>query len=229
MFIEKILIKNFRNLKEIFIEVNKNVNILTGDNGQGKTNFLETIYLLGTAESHRTSSDYELINWDKDQALVQIKLIKREQDIKISCKLEGRNKKIEVNNNPLSKISDLMGNLNVVLFSPEDLQLVKGGPSLRRNFINIEVSQVNNFYYKTLKKYNHVLKQRNNLLKNLRDNRTKDESILDVWNKQLVTLGSKLIEKRLEVLDKLKILARLKQRQLTRGKENLSISYQSSL
>ncbi len=229
MYIEKILIKNFRNLDDSFLELNKNLNILTGANGQGKTNFLETIYLLGTAESHRTGSDYELINWDKNQALIQVKLIKREQDIKIKYKLRGRNKKIEINNNPLEKISDLMGNLNVVLFSPEDLQLVKGGPSLRRNFINIEVSQVNNFYYKTLKRYNHVLKQRNNLLKDLRNNKTKDKNILDVWNKQLVTLGSKLIEKRLEVLDKLKILARLKQRQLTNGKENLSITYESSL
>jgi len=229
MYIEKILVKNFRNLHDILIELNKNLNVFTGANGQGKTNFLEAIYLLGTGESHRTNSDSELINWDKSQSLVQLKLIRKEQDIKITCKLMGKNKKIEINDNPLGKVSDLLGNLNVVLFSPEDLQLVKGGPSLRRNFINIEVSQVSNYYYKILKKYNHVLKQRNNLLKNLRNNNKKNIDILNVWDEQLIDLGSKVIKKRLQALEKLKILARLKQRQLTNGKENLSVIYDSSI
>ncbi len=227
MYIEKILIKNFRNLYEVFLELNKNLNILVGPNGQGKTNFLETIYFLGTAESHRTNSDYELINWDSSQALIQLMLKKRERNIKITCELMGSNKKIEVNNNILSKVSDLLGNLNVVLFSPEDLKLIKGGPAHRRKFINIEVSQVSNYYYRLLMKYNHVVKQRNNLLKEIKIRKNKD--VLEIWNEQLVILGSKIIKKRLEVLKKIKILARLKQRQLTGGNENLSISYESSL
>ena len=230
MYLEKILLKNFRNLNNINFDLNKNLNFFIGNNGQGKTNFLESIYLLGTARSHRTNIDREMVNWNENNALVQIMLAKRDYKLKISLLLEGSKKTIKINNTPLDKVSDLMGNLNVVLFSPEDLKLVKGSPQNRREFLNIEVSQVNSYYHHLLNKYNHVLKQRNNLLKEIKEKRNKEKiNMLEIWDEQLVEIGSKIINKRLAVIDKLKILARLAQRQITNGKENLSISYETSL
>lgn len=229
MFLKKINLINYRNLKDILLDLNPNLNIFIGHNGQGKTNLLESIYLMGTGSSHRTYVDKEMINWDQDKALIQVLLNKKDHSLKLSMELDGSRKKIEINNNPLEKISDLIGNLNVVLFSPEDLYLVKGGPSHRRNFLNIEVSQVSTYYHYLLNDYHHVLKQRNNYLKEIRDKNKKQYEMLDIWDEKLIELGSKIIMKRIEVVDKLKILARLSQRKITNGSENLSIEYESSI
>lgn len=230
MYLEKILLKNYRNLKNINFDLNKNLNFLIGGNGQGKTNFLEAIYLLGTARSHRTNLDREMVNWNKDNALVQVMLAKKDYKLKISLLMEGSKKTIKINNTPLEKISELIGNLNVVLFSPEDLKLVKGSPSNRRKFLNIEVSQVSSYYHHLMNEYNHILKQRNNLLKEIKEKKNKKKiNMLEIWDEQLVEVGTKIIQKRLSVIDKIKILARLSQRQITNGKENLQISYECSL
>lgn len=230
MYIEKLLLKNYRNINRTYLDLNPNLNIFIGNNGQGKTNLLEAVYLLATTESHRTNRDSELIQWDKENTLVQLKLIKEDYDLTISYKIEGRDKKIKINKNPLEKNSDLVGNLNVILFSPEDLKIVKGSPSNRRNFLDLEISQVNPYYYHLLKEYNHILKQRNNLLKEIQKKRNDEKiNMLEIWDEQLVEIGSKIISKRLAVIDKLKILARLAQRQITNGSENLSISYETSL
>ncbi len=229
MYLEKINLINFRNLNDIFLELNPNLNIFIGNNGQGKTNLLESIYFLGTVSSHRTSTDKEMINWKKDNSVIQCLLTKRDHSLKLLIKLDGSSKKAEINNNPLEKVSELIGNLNVVLFSPEDLYLVKGGPSYRREFLNIEVSQVSTYYHYLLNDYRHILRQRNNYLKDIRDHRKSNYDILDIWDEKLIELGSKIIKKRLEVIDKLKILARLSQRKITNGSENLLIEYESSL
>ncbi len=229
MYIEKLLLKNYRNIKKTYLDLNSNLNIFIGDNGQGKTNLLEAVYLIATTESHRTNRDSELIQWDNENALVQLKLIKNNHDLTISYKIEGRNKKIKINKNPLEKISDLVGNLNVILFSPEDLKIVKGSPSNRRKFLDLEISQVNPYYYHLLKEYKHILKQRNKLLKKMYNKNKRDLDLLEVWDNKLSEKGSKIIYKRFQVLNKLKILARLAQRKLTSGKENLNIKYESTL
>lgn len=229
MYIEKLLLKNYRNINKTYLDLNPNLNIFIGNNGQGKTNLLEAVYLMATTESHRTNRDSELIQWDKENALVQLKLIKEDYDLTISYKIEGRDKKIKINKNPLEKNSDLVGNLNVILFSPEDLKIVKGSPSNRRNFLDLEISQVNPYYYHLLKEYNHILKQRNNLLKKMYNKKNRDLNLLEVWDDKLVDKGSKIIYKRFQVLNKLKILARLAQRKLTSGNENLEIKYDSTL
>lgn len=229
MYIEKILLKNYRNIDNTYLNLDPNLNIFIGNNGQGKTNLLEAVYLMATTESHRTNRDSELIQWDKESALVQLKLIKTDYDLTISYKIEGRNKQIKVNKNPLEKISDLVGNLNVILFSPEDLKIVKGGPSNRRKFLDLEISQVNPYYYHLLKEYDHIVKQRNNLLKKMYNKNNRDLDLLEVWDDKLAEKGAKIIYKRLEVLNKLKILARLAQRKLTSGQENLNIEYESTL
>jgi DNA replication and repair protein RecF len=229
MYIKKILLKNYRNIDKTYLNLNSNLNIFIGDNGQGKTNLLESVYLMATTESHRTNRDSELINWNKDKALVQLKLIKKDYDLTISYEIEGRNKSIKINNNPLEKISDLVGNLNVILFSPEDLKIIKGGPNNRRKFLDLEISQVNPYYYHLLKEYDHIIRQRNNLLKKMYYQKNKDINLLEVWDEKLAEKGSKILFKRLKVLKKLKILARLAQRKLTNGNENLTIKYDCTL
>ena len=229
MYINKILLKNYRNIEKTYLNLNPNLNIFIGNNGQGKTNLLESVYLIATTESHRTNRDTELINWDKDKALVQLKLIKKDYDLTISYEIEGRNKTIKINNNPLEKISDLVGNLNVILFSPEDLKIIKGGPSNRRKFLDLEISQVNPYYYHLLKEYDHIIRQRNNLLKKMYHQKNKNINLLEVWDEKLADKGSKILLKRLKVLKKLKILARLSQRKITNGNENLSIKYECTL
>ncbi|MFW6305877.1 MAG: DNA replication/repair protein RecF [Bacillota bacterium] len=229
MYLEKINLINYRNIKKNIISVSPHINILLGNNGQGKTNLLESIYLMGTGSSHRTNINKELITWEKNKSLVQMLLVKKDYSLKLTLKLEGSSKKVEINNTPLEKFSELIGNLNVVLFSPEDLYLIKGSPSKRRDFINIEVSQVSSYYHHLIKDYNHILRQRNNYLKELKEKRSKNYDMLDIWDEKLITTGSKIIEKRLEVIEKLQILARLSHRKITNGSENLSITYESSL
>ena len=230
MIISKIMAHNFRNFKNVILEFDPRLNLIVGKNGQGKTNLLEAIHFLATAESHRTNKNKEMINWDSQKCSVQLILKKQESRLKLGFSLEERNKIVKLNDKPIEKISEFLGYLNVVLFSPEDLKLVKGSPANRRKFINIEVSQVNSYYHHLLKKYRHVLKQRNNLLKEIQYNKTdKNMDMLGIWDEQISTLGSKIIKKRVEVIKKIKILARLKQRKITDGKENLNICYENSL
>jgi len=230
MYLKKILCRQFRNFDELILDLNSNLNIFLGANGQGKTNLLEAIYILATADSHRTNVNSEMIKWESNQALVQSILSKRDGKIKLAMRFDSSGRKVELNDNPLSKINEIMGYLNVVLFSPEDLKLVKEGPSHRRNFIDLEISQVSRYYHHLMGKYNHILKQRNNLLKSIRDrNMSSEGDMLSIWDSQLSEIGSKIILKRIEVIDKLKILARLAQRQITEGSEDLELEYDISL
>jgi len=229
MYLERILCRNFRNFDELLLNLNPNLNIFLGENGQGKTNLLEAIYLIASASSHRSSLSSELINWDEEKALVQVLLNKRDGRVKLAMKIDKSGRIVELNDNPLERVKEILGYLNAVLFSPEDLKLVKEGPSHRRDFINIEISQVSRYYNHLLSKYEHILKQRNNLLKNIRDRKNTDKNMLLIWDDQISTIGAKIILKRVEVVDKLKILARLSHRQITDGRETLEMEYENSL
>ncbi|GAB6099672.1 DNA replication/repair protein RecF [Halanaerocella petrolearia] len=228
MRLSQLYLNNFRNYKQQHLKFNQQLNFFIGSNAQGKTNLLEAIYLLGTGSSHRTNVTSELANWQHKKFYLKGEVIKKNQDYQLSVSLEGRSKEVKVNSNKLNRISDLIGYLNVVIFSPEDLKLVKGSPSLRRKFINLELSQVSSYYNHLLTDYRQVLKQRNNLLKEIRDNGAPTD-MLEVWNQQLVDLGAKIIKRRLEALDKLVPLARLKQRELTDGLETLELKYDTKL
>ncbi|MEC9489151.1 MAG: DNA replication/repair protein RecF, partial [Halanaerobium sp.] len=146
----------------------------------------------------------------------------------ISISYQPGSKEVKIDDNPLERLSDLLGYLNVVIFTPDDLQLVKGSPSVRRNFINNEISQVDPVYNHRLHKYNRVLRQRNNLLKEIGSKRKKEDELL-AWDIQLVELGSRIIQKRFAVLHKLNPLARLMQRKITFGQEELALDYQVDL
>ncbi|MFW5962298.1 MAG: DNA replication/repair protein RecF [bacterium] len=227
MHLEKSYIINYRNLKEVVLDLHPNLNFFIGQNGQGKTNFLETIYILGTGTSHRTNIDKELVNWDENKAIIQGKLHRQDQELKMEFQLKGTKKSAMINNYPIQKITEFIGNLNVVLFSPEDLSLVKGGPNKRRRFLDIEISQISSFYLHLLRTYNHILKQRNNLLKKIKYNEG-DEIMLDIWNTQLIDVGSKIIHKRVQTIEKMKKLARKVQEEITLEKEYLSLEYDNS-
>ncbi|SJZ79634.1 DNA replication and repair protein RecF [Selenihalanaerobacter shriftii] len=228
MYLTDIYLNSFRNYNKLELNLNKNLNLFIGDNAQGKTNILESIYLLSTGDSHRTNIASEMVNWQKNKSYIKSNIYKNGQDFKIEVLIEGRRKKVKVNSNKLKKINNLIGYLNVVIFSPEDLRLVKGSPSKRRKFINLEISQINSYYRHNLKEYSKVLKQRNNLLKEIREKRS-SKDMLKIWNQQLIELGSKIIAKRLETLDKLSILARLMHRKITDGLETLELNYDSTL
>ncbi|WIF95882.1 DNA replication/repair protein RecF [Caminicella sporogenes] len=229
MFISRIRLKNFRNYDDLDIKLNDRLNIFVGNNAQGKTNILESIYLSGFGKSFRTNKDRDIIKMDKDMAYIKIEGQKRYGDISIEMRFwKNRKKEIKVNSLSLIKLSDILGNLNIVIFSPEDLKLIKEGPSERRKFIDREICQINKRYCHSLISYNRVLYQRNNLLKKIKYDR-KLINTIDIWNEELVKFGIEVILKRREFINRISSLSRLMHRKITDGKENLEVKYLSNI
>ena len=183
MFIKRLQMLNYRNYNVLDISLGPNVNVFMGDNAQGKTNILEGIYYCAFARSHRTSKDKELISWNYDNALLSITVGRERLDkrIDISILKDGK-KAIQINKVKIKKIGELFGNFNVVMFSPEDLKIIKDSPGVRRKFIDMELCQLDNKYYYNLVQYNKVLNERNSVLRNKNINK----EILDVYDMQLV-------------------------------------------
>lgn len=226
MIVEEIKLINYRNYKELQLKFHPKLNILIGENAQGKTNILEALYLCAIGKSFRTNKDNEMIQILKKNAYIKTKINKVTDKIEIEILLDKEsNKKMKVNKLSLNKYGDLLGNLNVVLFSPEDLKIIKAGPSERRRFINNEISQIIPKYYYTLNQYNKVLQQRNKILKDFRGRKLD----LEVWNEQLVNYGAPLIIYRRNFINRIAILAKLMHRKITEGLENLEIQYDSSI
>ena len=167
MFIKRLQMLNYRNYNVLDISLGPNVNVFMGDNAQGKTNILEGIYYCAFARSHRTSKDKELISWNYDNALLSITVGRERLDkrIDISILKDGK-KAIQINKVKIKKIGELFGNFNVVMFSPEDLKIIKDSPGVRRKFIDMELCQLDNKYYYNLVQYNKVLNERNSVLRN---------------------------------------------------------------
>lgn len=226
MIIEELRMINYRNYENIHLRFHPRFNIFTGNNAQGKTNLLEAIYLCAAGKSFRTSRDQEMINIEKKQAYVQVKLKKMYGDVNIEIKLDtNRRKDIRINKVCLTKTGELLGNLNIVLFSPEDLRLVKGGPSERRRFMNREISQMSTKYYYVLGQYRKILQHRNKLLK---DNRNKIPG-LEVWSEQLAEAGALVIFYRRDFIKKVNLLAKLMHRKVTDSAETLEIIYDANI
>lgn len=228
MFVESVSVKNFRNLEEQVIALSDGINIFFGDNAQGKTNLLESLYICATGRSHRTHFDKELINFDNSEAHIKVcvrngKENRRLDRIDVHLKRDAK-KGIAINNIPIRKIGELFGVLHIVIFAPEDLQLIKAGPSERRRFIDLEMCQLSSVYYFNLRQYYKVLKQRNNLLKNAKSVKQIDESLF-VWNSQLTEYGLKVIEQRRKFVDKISETASEIHGAITGRKEVLEIKY----
>ncbi len=229
MLVKDIKLINFRNYLNTHIKLNHKLNVFIGNNAQGKTNLLESIYLSSYGKSFRKNREDELIHIDKDKCYIGLNLKKKYDDKFIEIKLEkNKSKRTRINKLELEKNSELIGVFNVVIFSPEDLKIIKGGPNERRSFLDNEISQLKPRYRYNIKRYNKIVLQRNNLLKNIQDNREKIK-ILDVWNEQLCEFGSEIIIDRIQFLNTISNISKDIHKKITGGVEELEIHYISSL
>ena len=229
MFVKNIHLKNFRNYSELELTFENKVNIILGENAQGKTNLLEAIYVLAMAKSHRTTNDRELIHWDQDYAKIEGRVEKRNSSLPLELSIMKRGKKAKVNHIEQSRLSQYVGNFNVVMFAPEDLNLVKGSPSIRRRFIDMEIGQVSPVYLFSISQYNKILHQRNQYLKLLQTKQQKDLALLDIYTSQLIELAGKIVSKRYEFLLMLEEWAQKIHKGISRGLETLEIKYNPSV
>jgi len=186
LILRKIKLVNFRNYKNFNISFQKNINIIIGDNAQGKTNILESIYTLALTKSYRTTNDSNLIRLNQEKFIIIGETKDEKVFKKLSLELYKGNKVAKINDNTINKISDYIGNLYVILSSPDDLQMIKGSPSERRNFLNIEISQLSSNYIKKYNEFNKILKMRNDYLKLLYTNSLCDYNYLDILTDNLI-------------------------------------------
>ena len=186
MFLSKISLYNFRNYRKISVQFGPKMNILIGRNAQGKTNILEAISILALTKSHRGGSEINLIKMGEEKAILKgrVKTGRILNDLEVQL-MDG-NKKINVNESRLSRLADYISYLNVIIFTPDDLELIKGSPSVRRNFLNIELSQLSKTYLNTYNEYNKILKTRNEYLKLLFTSSIADKNYLDILTDKLV-------------------------------------------
>ncbi|AKA71246.1 DNA replication/repair protein RecF [Clostridium scatologenes] len=227
MYIKYLQLINFRNYKELNIELNKNINVFIGNNAQGKTNILESIYYCSIGKSPRTNKDKELINWNGKEAYINLYVSKDRIDKKIEIKIFKEGKKgVNVNSIKVNKISDLMGVFNVVMFSPEDLKIVKESPSHRRKFLDIELCKLSKKYYFNLVQYNKVLNERNVVLRKW-DKKNLD--MLQVYDEQLSKYGAYIVKTRNHYVKKLTEKGIIIHRNITSGSENIEFNYITSV
>lgn len=223
MYIKYLQLINFRNYKELNIELSKNINVFIGDNAQGKTNILEGIYYSSIGKSPRTNRDKELINWNGNEAYIKIYVHKMRLDKKIEIKIFKEGKKgINVNSIKINKISELIGTLNVVMFSPEDLRIVKESPSFRRKFLDIELCKLSKKYYHNLVQYNKVLNERNVILKKWNE---QNSDMLQVYDDQLCKYGGIVTRLRDQYVKKLNENAKRIHSDITSGNEDIEFKY----
>lgn len=229
MYIDSLKIKNFRNYKENEIHFSKNYNIIFGENAQGKTNIIEAIFLCASGRSHRTSKDSELLNINSNNYYINVNTNKAQEksDIEIFYEKDKR-KIIKINEIPIKKIGNLMGNLLAVIFSPEDLSVINEGPSQRRRFIDITISQIKPSYFYDLQLYNKILLQRNSLLKELLNSRSLIDT-LEVWDEKICEVGSRIIKTRHEFINRLSKITKKNHSLLSDDHEKMEIIYSSSV
>lgn len=227
MYLQSLNLYNFRNYSNISTQFSPRLNILLGDNAQGKTNLLESIYFLALARSHRVNNDKNLIRWGHDLCKIKGNVFSTvdKSSLNLEIVINKKGKKASVNSIEQPKLSQYIGNFNVILFSPEDLSLIKGSSHIRRRFIDREYSQINLKYLYISLEYKNVLKQRNKYLKQLQSHKAKDLIYLDVLSDQLSILGSKIITARLLFISNLQKWAELIYNQISQRKEKLIIKY----
>ncbi|MGT2712399.1 DNA replication/repair protein RecF [Streptococcus oriscaviae] len=226
MWLESLHLHHFRNYETLDIDFHQGLNVFLGQNAQGKTNILESIYFLALTRSHRTRTDKDLLQFNQKNLSVRGILHRTSGKVPLDIELTEKGRMTKVNHLKQTKLSDYIGHLNVVLFAPEDLQLIKGAPALRRKFIDVELGQIKPIYLSDLSNYNHILKQRNSYLKSAEKI---DDTFLSVLDQQLAEYGSRVIQHRLEFLKKLEHFGRQKVADISNQKEELSLHYQSSI
>ncbi|BBM20008.1 MULTISPECIES: DNA replication/repair protein RecF [Enterococcus] len=229
MRLNRLELRNYRNYQDLILKFPNRLNIFLGENAQGKTNLLESIYVLALTRSHRTSSEQELIGWQDDFAQIKGRIDRGTSELELELLLTKKGRKSKINHIEQKKLSSYIGQLNVILFAPEDLSLVKGSPQIRRRFIDMELGQINPVYLYDLAQYQQTLKQRNLYLKQLSEKKQTDEIYLDILTEQLADFGSKVLANRLKFVKKLEFWSNDLHRKITNQKEELEIKYEASI
>lgn len=229
MIVKSLELMDYRNYSDLYIQFHNHTNILYGNNAQGKTNVLEAIYLCATTKSHRGSKDKEIINFNKDESHIRTIVLKNDVEYKLDMHLKkNKTKGVAINEIPIRKSSDLFGIINIVFFSPEDLSIIKNGPSERRRFIDFELCQLDKVYLYNLSNYNKILNQRNNLLKQLIYN-SKLMDTLPIWNDQLVNYGKKVISSRSRFVNMINNIISDIHSNLTGNSEKIVVKYEPNV
>lgn len=229
MIIKSLELSDYRNYESLLINFDKGTNILYGDNAQGKTNILEAIYMSATTKSHKLSKDKEIIRFGNQEAHIRTIIEKDDIETRVDMHLRSsKSKGIAIDGVKIKKAAELMGLTKIVFFSPEDLSIIKNGPAERRRFIDIELCQLDNFYLYNLNNYNKIVNQRNNLLKNLFVNPELKDT-LSIWDKQLISYGSKIIERRKQFVDQLNEIITSIHSNLSGEKEKLRLIYEPNV
>ncbi len=228
MKVKSIFLKNYRNYDYAEISFADTFNIIYGNNAQGKTNIIEAIFLCASGRSHRTPKDSELLKYGREFFDIKLEYSRADRDerIHVVYGIENR-KKISINDIPLKKIGGLMGHLNAVIFSPEDLLVIKQGPAERRRFVDIALSQLRPSYFFDLQQYAKILMQRNNLLKSISMNQDL-AGTLEVWDHHLARTGARIMKARREFIKRLGEAAAVRHEKLTDREEKLKIVYDPS-
>ena len=225
MYIKNIKLKNFRNYTNQEIELNKNINIFYGDNAQGKTNIIESIYISSIGKSFRAKKDIEIVNIENknESAIIEIEYQKEDRDGKIKIEIK-ENKNIFINGIKAKKLSEILGNINIVLFSPDDINLFKSGPAKRRKALDIMISQLRPAYIYNLNLYLKTIEQRNNYLRQIKyENKSKE--MLEIWDEKLAEYAEKIFLYRKEFIEKIKEKIVDIHKKITQDNEIIKIEY----
>jgi DNA replication and repair protein RecF len=227
VIIESVDLQNYRNYEFLNMTFDNKINIIYGDNAQGKTNILESLYVCATSKSHRGSKDKDIIRFGNDEAHIKVMVKKHGMNYRIDMHLKkNKTKGIAVNGIPIRRAVELFGIINIIIFSPEDMNIIKNGPSERRRFMDMELSQLDKIYLSNLVNYNKVVVQRNKLLKQLQFSGNSGlVDMLDVWDMQLVRYGSEIIKRRMDFIDNINSIIRSVHSKLSGNKEILNLRY----
>ncbi len=226
MIIKSLELQDYRNYDTLNLAFDRGTNILYGDNAQGKTNILEAIYVSATTKSHKGSKDRDIVNFHKEEAHIRTFLEKEGVETRVDMHLrKSKSKGIAIDGQKIKKAADLLGICNVVFFSPEDLGIIKDGPAERRRFVDMELCQLDSFYLYNLNHYNKIVNQRNKLLKDLYFNPDLRDT-LNIWDSQLVSFGSKVIERRRLFAEQLNEIIYDIHKRLSGDREEISVRYE---
>ena len=226
MYIENIKLNHFRNYEQLELQLNPNINIFYGDNAQGKTNILESIFLCSFGKSFRTTKEKEMIQFYEDKCLVEIFYQKKDRDGKIKIEI-GNKKEISINGIRIKKLSELLGNINIVIFTPEDINILKNGPANRRRFLDIMIGQLKPNYVYHLNMYLKTMEQRNNYVRQIKEE-NRPEEMLEIWDEKLAEYGEKIYHYRNEFIHKISNKINRIHKSITDEKEEIKIEYISN-
>ncbi|GAA0502178.1 DNA replication/repair protein RecF [Salinibacillus aidingensis] len=229
MYIQDLSLTNYRNYEQIQVQFDHKINVIIGENAQGKTNLMESIYVLALTKSHRTPRDKELIKWDSTYAKIKGSIVKRNHSLPLEIVFSKKGKKAKLNHIEQSKLSNYISAFNVVMFAPEDLNLVKGSPQERRRFIDMEIGQIQPVYVYHLNQFQKVLKQRNALLKDYQRQQNMDRTMLRVLTEQLIEHAAIIVERRFEFLKLLREWAEPIHTGISHELEKLEMTYDVSV